>query len=229
MRPVGLIASVFLLISSAAVSAQPSSDDAVKTELRALMTELNAALAAKDRAALERIYADEFLFVHALGAPVGKKEQIDSALASTQTALPATSFDGLLVYGPVAVLRRPVDGRFGTTIYAKKDGRWQIVQLQGTAIPYTRTAAAVATDILRFYAGRYEQDNGLFLNITLEGDALAVQVDGRQKLTLTADSDTKFSLPAAAGQFTFKKSAEGAVSYELIRANGTIVKGTRQK
>jgi hypothetical protein len=89
------------------------------------------------------------------------------------------SFDGLLVYGDVAILRRPVEGR------------------------------------------------GLFVTIAVEGDQLSLQVDGRQKLMLSADADNKFSLPAGAGQFTFTKTAAGQVSYELRRANGTTIKGAR--
>jgi hypothetical protein len=67
------------------------------------------------------------------------------------------------------------------------------------------------------------------LNVTLEGDQLMLQVDGRQKLPLSPDSETKFSLPAGAGTIAFGKSADGGVSYELVRGNGALVKGTRSK
>ena len=208
-------------------SAQPSRDETVKTEFRALMAELNAARAAHDRAALERIYADEFLFVHALGAPVDRKSQIDSAMNAGDGALPVPSFDGLLVYGDVAVLRAPVEARFGTTIYAKKNGRWQIVQMQGTPQPSAKPAADVPVDVLRAYVGRYQQDNGLFVTMTLDGDRLSLQVDGRAKLALGADSSTVFALPAGAGTVTFAKAPDGGVTYEVKRPSGQVVKGTR--
>lgn len=207
---------------------QPSKTDAVKTELRALMTDLTAALAARDRAALERIYADEFLFVHALGPPADKKAQIDGSMTSAGGAIPMPSFDNLLVYGNVAILRQPVEGRFGTTIYAKKNGRWQIVQLQGTPTPLTRRSASVAEDVLRSYAGRYQQDNGLFVTIGVANGELTLQVDGRQRLTLAADSDTKFILPGGAGTITFAKTADG-VTYQVVRGSGQIVNGVREK
>jgi len=159
---------------------------------------------------------------------VDKKSQIASALASTGQ-LPMPSFDGLMVFGETAILRTPVDGRFGTTIYVKRSGRWQILQLQGTPIPSARTAAAVPADVLRGYAGRYEQDNGLFVTIAVEQDHLTLQVDGRQKFDLLSDSDTLFSLPGGAGQFTFAKTADGGMSYVLRRSNGSVVKGIRQK
>jgi hypothetical protein len=203
--------------------------ETVKTELRALMTDLNAALAARDRAALERIYADEFLFVHALGTAVDKQGQIDAALSARgDAALPVSGFDGLIVVGDVAIHRRPEPERFGTTIYVKRAGRWQILQLQGTPLPTTRVNVSVPAEVLRSYAGRYAQDNGLFTIVAVEGGGLTLQVEGRQKFTLTSDAENKFSLPAGGGQFTFAKNAAGVMTYELVRGNGTIVKGVRQ-
>ncbi|HYT66676.1 MAG TPA: nuclear transport factor 2 family protein [Vicinamibacterales bacterium] len=226
-----LVVLAALSMHAVAAKAQSAPAESVKTELAALMADLNKAFLAKDRAALERIYADEFLFIHALGGPVDKKGQIDAMMASTGSAgLPVTSsFDGLIVSGETAILRRPVEGRFGTTIYIKRAGRWQILQLQGTPIPTTRPTVDVSPDVLRSYAGRYKQDNGLIVNISVEGAELVLQVEGRQKLTLTADSETRFTLPAAAGQITFKAGNGGTMSYELVRGNGTVIKGTRQQ
>lgn len=84
-------------------------------------------------------------------------------------------------------------------------------------------------DILRKYAGRYAQDNGLFVIIAVEGDGLTLQVEGRQKFTLTTDDENNFSLPAGGGQFTFVEDSAGAITYELVRGNGTTVRGTRQR
>lgn len=221
------IAGSLALTAFLAAQSAPSTDS-VKTELRALITELNSALAAKDRAALERIYADEFLFIHALGPAIDKKGQIDAALSSRGgAALPTPAFDNLIVSGDIAIYRRGEAERFLTMIYVKRGGRWQILQMQGTPQPSTRTNVAVAPDALRGYAGRYAQDNGLFVIISVEGDGLTLQVDGRQKLTLTSDAENKFSLPAGGGQFTFTKNDAGVMTYELVRANGTVVKGTR--
>jgi len=223
-------AMAFVVFSSFPLLAQRQPDAAVKADLQKLTQELKTAVAAKDRAGLERIYADEFVYVHALGAPVSRKEHLDASLASTSSvALPIPSFDGLLVYGDVAIYRQQVDGRFSTTIFARKEGRWQIAQQQGTPIPTTRPTVSVPADVVQSYAGRYQQDNGLFVTITVEGGTLAVQVDERQKLTLTADAEDKFSLPGAAGQFTFRKKEDGTMSYQLVRSTGVVVNGVRIK
>ena len=222
-----IVGSLVLTTSVHAQSTTPV--ETVKTELRALMEDLGKALIAKDRPALERIYADEFLFVHALGTVIDKKGQIEMALAARGGSPPAPTFDNnLLVFGDVAIYRRPQPESFGTTIYVKRAGRWQLFQMQGTPLPSTRTNAAVAAEVLRSYAGRYAQDNGLFVLIAVEGEGLTLQVEGRQKFTLTSDAENKFSLPAGGGQVTFAKNAAGVMTYELIRGNGTIVKGVRQ-
>ena len=67
---------------------------------------------------------------------------------------------------------------------------------------------------------------GLFVTLTLENGGLSLQVDGRQKLALTADSASHFALPAGAGEITFTTST-GGTTYEVRRGNGIVVKGTR--
>jgi hypothetical protein len=223
-----LVAAAVLLFAPAA-AAQNTQVETVKSELRVFVTELNAALAARDRAALERLYADEFYFVHTIGKPIDKAAHIATAMATPPgRTLPVPSFDGLMVFGDVAILRTIEDSRFSTSIYVKRNGRWQVLQLQGTAHPSSRPAAVVAADILNGYAGRYEQDNGLFVTITVEGDHLVLQVDDRPKIPLSADSNTRFSLPGGTGVLTFAKAADGGVTYEFQRTNAPLVKGTRK-
>jgi Domain of unknown function (DUF4440)/Domain of unknown function (DUF3471) len=226
IRP--LLAGAILLLGPA-VAAQSPTAETVKSELRAFVTELNAALAARDRTALERLYADEFYFVHTIGKPIDKTAHIATSMASPPgRTLPVPSFDGVMVFGEVAILRTVDDTRFSTSIYVKRNGRWQVLHLQGTPHPSSRPAAVVPSDILSGYAGRYEQDNGLFVTITVDGDHLVLQVDGRPKLPLSAESNTRFSLPGGAGVVTFAKAADGGVTYEMQRAGANVIKGTRK-
>jgi ketosteroid isomerase-like protein len=121
------LALVCLLSTGALRAEQATPIAAVKAELQALLAALNAAGAAHDRAALERIYADDFLFVHALGVPANTTQQIAAAMAAPPgAALPIPGFDGLLVYGDVAILRSPTPARFGTSIDVRRNGQWQV-------------------------------------------------------------------------------------------------------
>jgi len=215
------------LLPAGVRAGQGPAPESVKAQLQALMTALNTALTARDRAALERIYADDFLFIHALGVPVNKTQQIAAAMAAPPGgSLPIPGFDGLLVYGDVAILRTPDRTRFGTSIYVRRDGRWQVLQIQGTPMPAAPSAVTIDPGILKNYAGRYQQDNGLFVTLAFENGGLSLQVDGRQKLPLTADSASHFTLPAGAGEITFA-TAGGATTYEVRRGNGIVIKGTR--
>ena len=136
-------------------------------------------------------------------------------------------YERSMVFGDVAVLRSPEEGRFGTSIYVKRDGRWQVLQLQGTPTPLSRQSATVAADLLRSYAGRYRQENGLFVTIAVEGDGLTLQVDGRQKLPLTSDSATQFTIPGGFGTITFTATQDGRVTYQIKRGDGSLIKGER--
>jgi hypothetical protein len=225
-----MAAAVLIVTASIAAPAQTPATETVKAELRAFIAELNAARESHDRAALERLYAPEFLYIHALGAPVDRPRQIAEALAAPPGAqLPVPSFDGLMVIGDVAILRQPVEGRFGTSIFTKASGHWQLLQMQGTPIPSTLPKVTVTADVLRSYAGRYQQDNGNAVTIAVEGDGLTMQVhlEGRQKLQLTTVSATQFALPAGAGQITFTVSG-GSASYVIRRPNSVVITGTRQ-
>ena len=226
MRTKFLTVAAFLLISGF-VFAQAPAPESVKAELRAFVGELNAAMAAKDKAALERLYAPDFLFVHALGEPIDRATHIANALASTAKIppLPIPSFDDLVVSGDFAFIRRRDDSRYSVNMYTKASGHWQVLHMQGTPIPTTKTAATLAPGTMRMYAGRYQQSNGLFTTITLEGGQLFLQVDERQKLALVPVSQQKFDLPGGAGSITF--AADGA-SYDVLRNTGEQIRGTKQ-
>ena len=218
---------VFLLVSTAQTSTQTPAPDSVKAELRTFTQELNVALQTRDRAALERLYAPGFTFVHALGAPVDRATQIANALAATPRggSLPMPNLDTLVVSGDLAILRNREEGRYSLQIFTKAAGHWQVLHLQGTPIPASKPAVTVPLDVLRSYAGRFEQDNKLFVNITVEGEGLILQVDGRQRLALTAVTSQLFNLPGGAGTVTF--AADGT-TYEVRRGNGEVIKGTKQ-
>jgi hypothetical protein len=224
------VVAILLLFLAPVVAAQAPASDAVKAELRAFVTELNAALQARDREAIEGLYAPGFMFVHSLGPPIDRATHIATTMASMPRAgaLPIPSFDGLVVSGDLAILRTREDLRYSTSIYTKSSGRWQVLHMQGTPIPSGKPAVTVPAEVLRSYAGRYQQDNALLVTISVEGEALMLQVDGRQKLQLVPVTASQFNLPGGAGQITFATAADGRVSYEVQRVNQNVVKGIKQ-
>ena len=68
------------------------------------------------------------------------------------------SFDQLTIYGDLAILRA-TEGRrglFATTVFAKRDGRWQFVHAQGTLLPGERKPIALDPKALDAFVGNYE-------------------------------------------------------------------------
>jgi hypothetical protein len=189
-----------------------------KEELRKLFSDLNEAIAKRDRVALERIYADEFQFVHTTGGVINKTAQINNALANDSTStVPVPTFEGLLVYGDVAILRTLERGVAGTNIYSKKSGRWQIVQVQGTRLPPERKPITLDSKVLDAYLGKYEFAPGAFATVTKEGDALSWKPGARPKSTLLPLSDSRFYSKENDAEMTFSKDEKGQVTGVVLR------------
>jgi hypothetical protein len=211
-----------LLVSPFAFGQTTSKPDesGIKEELRKLFSDLNEAISKRDRTALEHIYADEFQFVHTTGGVVDKKAQINNTLANDRTSsvpLPTPTFDGLLVYGDVAVFRTLERGVSGTNIYAKKGGRWQIVPVQGTRLPPERKPIMLDSKALDSYLGKYEFARGAYATVTNEGDALSWKPGNRPKSTLVPLSETRFYSKENDAEMTFSKDEKGQVTGVVLR------------
>jgi hypothetical protein len=200
---------------------------AAEAGIRDLFRELNEARVKRDRAALERLYADEFLWIHSSGLVANKADQVEELLASDPSRpIPAPQPEEVLVYGDVAITRNPRKEIAGSSTYVKRGGRWQVVQIQGTRLPPERKAVAVDPAILESYVGTYQQPNGATVAVTREGQSLTIQVGGRGKRALTAVSDTRFFDPLNA-EWTFTKDAKGQVSYVRRMPDGQEAAGTK--
>ncbi|HEV8284331.1 MAG TPA: DUF4440 domain-containing protein [Chitinophagaceae bacterium] len=199
----------------------------VKEELEKLWNDMQDAAAKKDRKALENFYADEFVLIHSTGGEDNKERRINNILSIDKySKAPTPSFDELYVYGDVAVLR--VKGLLrGTTIYAKKNGQWQVVQIQSTAMPPERKSVSLDPKILDLYIGKYEQSPGNYTTITKQSDTLMVQGMNRPKIAILPLSETQFYVKGNVGEFTFYKDEKGHVTHYILRVNEREIKGTK--
>ena len=135
------ITALFLLVCAGSLSAQAA--DSVK----ALEMSRGQALVQADTVALSRMLATEFVEVSRLAAVRSRADNIRD-IASGTLKLTAVKYDSLdvRIYGDVAVLRGIADntGTFRgfpfsgkvryTRIFVKRDGRWQAVEMQQTAM-----------------------------------------------------------------------------------------------
>jgi hypothetical protein len=87
-------------------------------------------------------------------------------------------------------------------------------------LPPERKQVTVAREILAKYTGTYVESGGYDWVVTLEGNQLMIQRIGREKAPLFAESETKFFLKAANGDFEFVKDDKGDVNYLFLYRGG---------
>lgn len=136
-RPQSLLASLALMLFANLAMAGAEQDVAAAEEAR------YAALIAQDRAMLNAILADEFVYHQANGRVQNKPGLIEQVTGGDVKVKKAERYDLTThVYGDIAIVMgstrvdvemkgepRQVDLRF-LNVWAKRDGRWQIVARQ---------------------------------------------------------------------------------------------------
>jgi ketosteroid isomerase-like protein len=143
MKRILSLTAVFIVLAVPAVAQRTSAEHEV------LQVELawNLALEQGDVAALERIWADEFLDTSFDGSVTTKKEDL-AVIASRDLVYQSSKVRNLVirVYGKSAVVTghwtavgqfrgADVSGEFRyTDVYVKREGRWQAVASQITRI-----------------------------------------------------------------------------------------------
>jgi hypothetical protein len=154
----------------------------IKEEIKAMLVRLNEAAKKHDRATLEKIYADEFLFMHAVGFTDNKTEHIKGIMETDSVSgFVLTAIDNLhVITDNMAIYRNPFRGpagnlSMGTTIYAKRNGNWQIIQIQGTTQQPERKWVKPNHSLLDTYTGKYQQANGATIIISRSEDTLILR------------------------------------------------------
>jgi hypothetical protein len=210
------------MMSSPALSqagAGPDKDTQAIEGLRKLHADYNEAASKRDRAALERVFADSYVWVQGNGRVITKTKHIENILGNTsQFSMQVPSFDQLTVYGDMAILRATErDGLFATTVFARKDGRWQFVHAQGTLQPPERKAVELDPKSLDAFVGSYEFGAGAIATVTKEGDALMWKGGRRPKVRLMPLSDTRFFVEESGVEMSFRKGDKGQVTGVTLR------------
>ena len=144
MRSVLLFA---LLGIVAPVAAQAQTGNAVEKEVAQLFHTLNDAGIKKDRATIERLTADDFIYIHSNGSATNRAQEIAETMSSG-TTWTNSKIDDLRVriYGDVAIVtglntltgsaKGYVSGaRRFTDVWVRRNGQWRTVGGQSTVVP----------------------------------------------------------------------------------------------
>lgn len=217
--------SLIGVLSGTARGDGPAVERDIESEIRALVHELNAALAAGDGEALKQILAEDFTWVHALGYADDRAAYIADALSTEGGGrVPIPTFEPpkrLLVHGDVAIYTGPGESRmagrvWGTEIYSKRDGRWRIVHMQGTPLQPERAGIDLPASTLDAYCGRYANPAGAVTEIRRRDGALVARHPGRPERTLKPTSETVF-FDKLGLEWTFHPGADDRPSHFVVR------------
>jgi hypothetical protein len=74
----------------------------------------------------------------------------------------------------------------------KKDGRWQLLQAQGTRLAAERNPITVEPKLLDSLVGKYEFGPNAIATVTREGNAIRWRGGNRMPVTLVPLSETQF-------------------------------------
>ena len=220
MRIMINVAIVFLLITPAFAQSHGSKEEKTKEEIQKLFSDLNEAITKKDRPRLEQLYADEFQFIRPSGAVINKATQIsgimaNDPLASNPVAAPAP--ENLMLYGDTVVARHTVRGTAISSIFVKRDGRWQLLHAQGTRLAPERNPIKLDPKLLDSFVGRYQFGPNAIATVTREGDGLKWRGGNRMPVTLAPLSETHFFAKETETELMFVKNASGRVIDVVMR------------
>jgi ketosteroid isomerase-like protein len=141
--------SFAVLALAAVLSAVPARADDVEQTIIELEKAWSAAFLAHDTAAIARILADDFVGIDGRGVMSTKAQELEEAKASDpESQLLGETLDEFKArsYGNTALLTARNTARFRvkgeertiryrrTTIWVKRDGRWQCVHFHGSRI-----------------------------------------------------------------------------------------------
>ncbi len=142
-----LSTSLLVLAVAATAAAYAQSGSAAEKEVLQAMNAMDQAEAKRDKAALERLHADEYLYHGSNGKAYTKAQSIADTMAATTTWTDRKN-DGLKVriYGDVGIVtgtttlagtstEYQTGARRFTRLFIRRDGRWQELGGQATLIP----------------------------------------------------------------------------------------------
>ena len=140
-------ASLVLLLATGAVAAYAQSAGSAEKDVLQAMNAADQADAKRDKAAMERLIAVDYLWHGSNGVAQTKAQSIAETMAGESTWA-ERKYDGLKVriYGNVAVVTGTmtlsgtsttyrVGPRLITRLFVSRDGRWQDLGGQGTLVP----------------------------------------------------------------------------------------------
>jgi ketosteroid isomerase-like protein len=242
------LAIIVITVAAPLVAGQVGNERTMRNtaeqEVRRLEDEWLASYLTGDRAAFDRIVADDFTGTDE-SAKVRSKAQERELLQPTAgpAGVTLTNEDvRVRTYGEMAVVTGRIvsktrtggntsinfQSRF-TDTFLRRQGRWQVVARHYSRLPPERTAIRLDPKVYDDYVGQYELAPGVALNVTTEGDRLMSQVTGQPSTELLPESEIAFFLKEVPALFVFLRDEKGRVAQLIIIQDGRIIPAKRIK
>lgn len=203
------------VVSQATVAESPG-----EVEIRAVEQRFEHALEKRDRAELERVLADPFVWIHALDGRVESRSVfIDDAVRGMGLARQYTessTFERTVsIYGDTATVTARVRNRFPngkretwfrqSRVYVRSGGGWKLAMGQGTRM---YDGAITSSDPYSRYAGTYAISDGRVLRMEWDGDSLIATFPGGTRSQVFLKSPTEEAI-ASPDHFRFVLDSSG--------------------
>ena len=212
---------VIAVLASQSVAALPQTQQSAskpRDEIRQLFVQLRDAAAKHDRAAIERLFADDYVFLRPNGDMQTRARGVDDLLANgaPDPATVAVDESHLTIHGDMAIMRSPAPTQFNATNFARENGQWRFIHSQGTRLPTEPTAIPLDPTTLDVFVGRYEFSPGVAGSVVKESESLWWQT-GTNKARLSPIAANVFVADHGATQLTFGKDNKGEIGAVLLR------------
>jgi CubicO group peptidase (beta-lactamase class C family) len=94
--------------------------------------------------------------------------------------------------------------------------------------PAAKESVTLAPGVLENYAGLFQLQPGLELEVTCEGSQIFAELTGQPKLEIFAESNTKFFLKVVPATIEFRKNESGEFNKLILSQGGQQMEGVRK-
>jgi len=233
-----LVGPAIALLIGLALSAQDLGS--VTRELSRLEQTASEATVKKDRAALERLYADDYSYIHSNGSIATRAQELSDVVSPDAKWTSTTVNDiKVRVYGDAAIVLGvenlqgtskgyvPGPRRF-TDVWVNRNGRWQEVVGQATIVSKD-TSATAALSATKTLTPKAAAANTTDERAVAQADDAFAKADGANENAKATALQTKdYSFISRAGVVASPNDPPGtpnrsmAVAYDRIRIYGTL-------
>lgn len=220
---------VLLVVCSLVASSQTGARSNLESQIINLSQKRFRAFAAGDRGVLQDMVADDAIFMYSDGRVLNKPQMLEQVAkfpgkyefhyedVQFRSFQDSAMLCFRLLYNDSTALDSEPIQYLETDVFALRRGRWLLVGVHGTAVPYPNShEVALSPSQLQDYVGIYQAGDQHY-EITSEGDQLFGQRSGFPKAKWHAESENVFFVDGdPAGRKIFVRDKKGRVN-EMIR------------